>query len=61
MDHFLIAGENTPLTLFSPAFVAKLTMKELEEAAGEDRHVQRRRVALEKETHDLQEAKNILR
>ena len=36
VDHFLLSGPDTPLTLFSPAFVAKLTPEELEEAVGED-------------------------
>lgn len=61
VDHFLITGPDTPLTLFSPAFVAKLSHEELDEAAGEDRQVKRQRAALEKETHDLEEAMKILR
>lgn len=60
-DHFLISGADTPLTLFSPSFVAKLSEEELEEAAGEDRQVKRHRAALEKEAHDLDEARKILR
>ena len=60
-DHFLISGKDTPLTLFSPAFVAGLTEEQLEEAAGEDRQVKRQRASLEKETHDLEEATKILR
>lgn len=61
VDRFLISGPDTPLTLFSPAFVAKLTEEELEEAAGEDRQVKRQRLGLEKETRDLEEAMKILR
>lgn len=60
-DHFLISGPDTPLTLFSPAFVSKLTHEELEEAVGEDRQLKRRRADLEKETKDLEEAMKILR
>jgi len=60
-DHFLITGPDTPLTLFSPAFVAKLSHEELDEAAGEDRQVKRQRANLEKEAHDLKEAMKILR
>ena len=60
-DHFLTSGPDTPLTLFSPAFVAKLTREELEEAVGEDRQVKRQRANLEKEAHDLEEAMKILR
>lgn len=61
VDHFLISGPDTPLTLFSPAFVAKLSPEELDEAAGEDRQVKRQRASLEKEAHDLEEAMKILR
>ena len=60
-DHFLTSGPDTPLTLFSPAFVAKLTREELEDAVGEDRQVKRQRANLEKEAHDLEEAMKILR
>ena len=60
-DHFLISGPDTPLTLFSPKFVASLTHEQLEEAAGEDHHVKRQRAALEREMHDLEEARKILR
>ena len=60
-DHFLITGPDTPLTLFSPAFVAKLTPEQLEEVAGEDRRVATQRATLEKTVHDLEEAMKILR
>ena len=60
-DHFLISGPNTSLTLFSPAFVAKLTHEELKKAAEEDRQVQRQRASLRKEVHDLEDAMKILR
>ena len=60
-DHFLLCGPDTPLSLFSPAFVARLSHGQLDEAAGEDRSVRRQRTALEKETRDLEEAMTILR
>lgn len=61
VDRFLITGPDTPLTLFSPPFVSKLTKEQLEEAAGEDHQVKRKRLDLEKETRDLEEAMTILR
>ena len=61
VDHFLITGPDTPFSLFSPGFVAKLSHEELDEAAGEDRQVKRQRASLEKEAHDLEEAMKILR
>ena len=60
-DHFLISGPNTPLKLFSPDFVAGLKPHELEEAAGEDRHLKRQRAMLEKTIEELEEAMNIIR
>ncbi|KAL8669512.1 MAG: hypothetical protein Q9168_005903, partial [Polycauliona sp. 1 TL-2023] len=54
-DHFLITGSRTPLTLFSPAFVAGMTPGQLEEVAGEDLIIKRRRVQLEKEQKDLED------
>ncbi len=60
-DHFLTTGPRTPLKLFSPAFVAGLTPTQLEEVAGEDLPLKRRRMQLEKEDAELEEGKNILR
>ena len=60
-DQFLISGPDTPLTLFSPAFVANLTHEELDQAAGEAPQVKRQRALWEKEVQDLEEAMKILR
>ena len=60
-DHFLITGSKTPLTLFSPAFIASMTPEQLEEVAGEELTVKRRRVQLEKERKDLEDGKKILK
>ena len=59
-DHFLITGPDTPLTLFSPAFVAALTPNQLEEVAGEDVSSKRKRNQLEKEMGDLEQGRRIL-
>ena len=60
-DFFLISGPDSPLSLFSPNFVAALTPEQLEEAAGEDSQVKSQRAMLEKEEQDLEEAKKIVR
>ena len=60
-DHFLITGSKTPLTLFSPAFIASMTPEQLEEVAGEELTAKRRRVQLEKEQKDLEDGKKILK
>ena len=60
-DYFLITGSKTPLTLFSPAFIASMTPEQLEEVAGEELTVKRRRVQLGKERKDLEDGKKILK
>jgi hypothetical protein len=42
VDHFLVNGSETPLTLFSPAFVNGLDVDQLESIAGEDTLKKRR-------------------
>jgi hypothetical protein len=59
-DHFLVTGADTPLTIFSPTFVVKMTAEQLEEVAGEDVMVKRRRAQLEKEIKQLEEGRKIL-
>lgn len=49
-DYYLTAGPRTPLKLFSPAFVAEMTPTQLEEVAGEDLTLKRRRMQLERES-----------
>lgn len=59
-DHHLVAGKDSPLALFSPAFVAGLDVGRLEEIAGEDAALRRKRARLENEIGELQEAKAIV-
>jgi hypothetical protein len=49
VDHLLVAGSDTPLTLFSLSFVTNMTAAQLEEIAEEEVVVKRRRELLEKE------------
>lgn len=60
VDHFLINGPKTPLTLFSPSFVSGLNADELERIAGEDHVTKRRRHQLRKEIESLEAGKKIL-
>ncbi|KAI0154591.1 dynamin GTPase [Xylariaceae sp. FL1272] len=59
-DHTLVNGPHTPLQLFCPTFVAGMTDEQLEEVAGEEPGVRRRRDALEKELGLLKQGKRIL-
>jgi Dynamin GTPase effector domain len=60
VDHFLINGPETPLTLFSPSFVNSLKEDELDRIAGEDNETKRRRQQLKKEIKSLQKGMKIL-
>lgn len=60
-DYYLITGPDTPLALFTPSFVAKLTHEQLDAAAGEDHQAKAHRARWEKEVFDLEEAMRILR
>ena len=59
-DYQLTTGPRTPLKLFSPTFVARLTPTQLEEVAGEDLTLKRRRSQLEKESKNLEDGKKVL-
>jgi hypothetical protein len=58
-DFHLVTGPETPLSLFSPTFVAKLSADELEEIASESVAVKSKRAHLEKEIAQLTEAMSI--
>lgn len=60
-NYHLVTGPDTPLKLLSPSFVSRLTADQLEEIAGEDAGLKRKRNALTKEIKDLEAGKNILR
>jgi hypothetical protein len=59
-NYHLVTGPVSPLRLFSPTFVNKLTDEKLEEIAGEDRAIKRERFALEKEIAGLEAGKKVL-
>jgi hypothetical protein len=56
----LVSGPNNPLKVLSPQFVSSLSDEQLEEIAGEDLGLRRRRIALAKEVKDLEVGKKIL-
>jgi hypothetical protein len=60
VDHFLINGSETPLTLFSPEFVLGLDVGQLEMIAGEDTLTKRKRQQLKKEIESLEAGRRIL-
>ncbi|GME23909.1 putative interferon-induced gtp-binding protein mx1 protein [Neofusicoccum parvum] len=58
--YHLISGPDTPLRLFSPTFVSDLSGEQLEEIAGEEAVLKRRRTQLLKELEDLEMGRRIL-
>ncbi|KAK6810758.1 hypothetical protein RU639_013520 [Aspergillus parasiticus] len=58
--YYLVNGPEAPMKLFSPSFVNKLTREQLEEIAGEEAVLKRKRRQLLKEIGDLKAAKKIL-
>ncbi|KAJ5467332.1 Dynamin [Penicillium sp. IBT 31633x] len=59
-DYFLVTGPEAPMKLFSPSWVNGLSDKILEEIAGEDGKIKRRRLQLQKEITDLGAGRKIL-
>ena len=59
-DYHLITGPDTPLKLFSPEFIVSMTPEQIEEIAGEDAILKRRRLALKKEIQELEAGRKIL-
>ena len=59
-DHHLVAGPETPLGVFSPAFVGNLTRNQLEAIAAEDSVSIQRRSELNRQIESLKEGKKVL-
>ena len=59
-DYFLVNGPESPLLHFSPTFVNKLSEEQLDEIAGEDGAVKRRRRALQKLVGELEAGRKIV-
>ncbi|KAK2800258.1 hypothetical protein FQN51_006166 [Onygenales sp. PD_10] len=59
-DFHLVTGPETPIKQFSPAFVQGLSLEQLEEIAGEDAKLKRKRAQLRKEIKELEAGRKIL-
>lgn len=59
-NYHLVTGPESPLRLFSPSFVNRLSENQLAEIAGEDPVSRRRRGALNSEIEKLELAKKVL-
>ena len=59
-DHFLVNGPETPLRVFSPLFVSRMTDEQLERIAREEPHVEKQRTKLTNDIESLRKAKRVL-
>jgi hypothetical protein len=60
VSYHLIHGKDTPLTLFSSDFVVNLTDAQLDDIAGEDPVLKKKRAQLRKEIGDLEAGRKVL-
>ncbi|KAL3480843.1 P-loop containing nucleoside triphosphate hydrolase protein [Aspergillus californicus] len=60
VNYFLLSGPKSPLKLLSPAFVYRLDEQDLQDIAGEDPVVHRKRLQATKVIEDLEAARKIL-
>ena len=59
-DYHLVTGPDTPIKVFSPAFVSELSPEQLEIIPGEDVVTKRKRAELQREIDSLEEGKKLL-
>lgn len=59
-DFYLVTGPEAPMKLFSPSWVYNLTPEQLENIAGEEASVRRKRKQLRKQVKDLEIGRKIL-
>ena len=60
VDHFLVSGKTSPLWIFSPDFIGKMSDTELHQIAGDEDETIRRRNTLETELSSLRAGEEIL-
>ena len=59
-DHHLVNGPDTPIKVFSPAFVTDLTTEQLDRIAGENLATRKKRVELQREITNLEAGRKVL-
>ena len=59
-DFHLVTGPDTPIKVFSPAFVSELSEDQLDKIAGEEVANKRKRAELKSEIHRLEAAAKLL-
>ena len=59
-DYHLVTGPDSPIKVFTPAFVSDLTAEQLEQIAGEHTATKRRRAELKREIESLEKGKKMI-
>ncbi|KAJ5108261.1 hypothetical protein N7456_004936 [Penicillium angulare] len=59
-DYHLVTGPAAPMTLFSPSWVYQLSREQLEQIAGEEASVRRKRQRLQRQVKDLEKGRRII-
>ena len=59
-DYYLVTGPAAPMKLFSPSWVYNLSREQLDQIAGEEAAVRRKRRQLQKQVKELETGKKIL-
>lgn len=59
-DYFLLFAPDSPLNIFTPSFVSRLSEDELESIAGEDRVTKRKRQQLRRDIENLEAGRKVL-
>ena len=59
-DHYLVNGQSSPLRIFSPAFVNRLSAEDLDKIAGETELVRKKRAKLLHDIEVLEKGRKIL-
>lgn len=59
-DHYLVNGQTSPLRIFSPAFVNKLSGENLDKIAGETELIRKKRTQLQHDIEVLEKGRKIL-
>lgn len=60
VDHHLVAGPESPLRVFSPSWVAKLSAEQLDRIAGGDHSVRRKPVQFVADVETFERARKII-
>lgn len=59
-DYHLVTGPAAPMNLFSSSWVHDLTSEQLDEIAGEESSVRRKRRMLQKQVNELEAGRKII-